>query len=172
MDVTKLYGFIGFGAMDVTKPYGLIGCGAMDVTKPYGFMGCGAMDVTNRSVPTSARHGQPWWRPGSAAIGVKVARDPGTPVSHRPGAGPKWPGIGANVARERGQSGPGLDSSGAESGPKWLGSGAGPFHHGYVSFRNDVDDLNCSSGPYGGGRAIKCSSFKSVRFSCSPDVLP
>ncbi len=31
--LTKLYKFIGFGAMDVTNPYKFTRCGAMDVTK-------------------------------------------------------------------------------------------------------------------------------------------
>ncbi len=39
MDVTKLYKFIGFGAMYVTKPYKFMGFGVMDVTKPYEFTG-------------------------------------------------------------------------------------------------------------------------------------
>ncbi len=34
MAVTKLYEFIGSGAMDVTKPYKFTGFGAMDATKP------------------------------------------------------------------------------------------------------------------------------------------
>ncbi len=39
MDVSKLYKFIGIGAIDATKPYKFIGFAAMDVTKPYKFVG-------------------------------------------------------------------------------------------------------------------------------------
>ncbi len=35
MDATKLYEFIGFGAMDATKPYEFIMFGAMDPPGPF-----------------------------------------------------------------------------------------------------------------------------------------
>ncbi len=52
MDVTKLYKFIGFGAMEVTKLHEFPGFEAMDDTKPYEFPVFGAMSGALIGSPT------------------------------------------------------------------------------------------------------------------------